>query len=144
MKKMLFFFFFVWKNLQGDFRGSQMSKTPSFCFWLTYNAFPLCVCVCVCAKRRQIGGGDWCLVCVWRGEGLEDHCIFEVTGPWTRLVSLSFLELGRCVVKWKEHALWNQTCVQAPALWFTSWVTWAGCMASLALSFPVVGGDDNT
>ena len=43
MKKTLYFFLF-WKNLQGDFRGSQISEAPSSCFRLASAAFPgVCV-----------------------------------------------------------------------------------------------------
>ena len=42
-----FFFFLFWKNLQGDFRGSQISKAPFSYFWLMNIAFPgMCACVC--------------------------------------------------------------------------------------------------
>lgn len=63
--------------------------------------------VCVCVKKTLEGVTDAYFV-VWRGEDPEYSCVFEMTGPWTRLVSLSFLDFGGYVLKWKMHALWDQ------------------------------------
>lgn len=59
--------------------------------------------VCGCVKETLEGVTDAYFV-GWRGEDLEDCFVFEITGPWARLVSLSFLGFGQYVLKWKMYA----------------------------------------
>lgn len=62
--------------------------------------------VCVCGKETLEGVTDAYFV-VWR-EDPEDCRVFEMTGCWTRLVSLFFLDFGGYMLKLKMYALWDQ------------------------------------